>query len=115
MGGQLILQFLSQLGFILFVLSLDHFKDQREKSYNFYIENKSFQTGTALGLGLFILTNNLYLGIVLSTSVSKPFRKPFYTNPFYTLNVILLWCFNTLLVIFPKLSFSQLGSQDSSE
>lgn len=68
-----------------------------------------------MALGLFILANNLYLGIVLSTSVSKPFRKPFYTNPFYTLNVILLWCFNTLLVIFPKISFSELGSKDSSE
>lgn len=62
-----------------------------------------------------MLTNNLYLGIVLSTSVSKPFRKPFYTNPFYTLNVILLWCFNTLLVVFPDFSFSSLGSNDKSE
>ena len=66
-------------------------------------------------MGLFILANNLYLGISLSTSVSKPFRKPFYTNPFYTLNIILLWVFNTLLVTFPKLGYSELGSTDNSE
>ena len=65
-------------------------------------------------MGLFILANNLYLGISLSTSVSKPFRKPFYTNPFYTLNIILLWVFNTLLVTFPKLGFTELGSSDNS-
>jgi len=57
---------------------------------------------------MFVLSNNLYLGIVLSTSVSKPFRKPFYTNPFYTLNIIVIWCYNTLLVIFPNFSPSEM-------
>lgn len=114
MGGLILIQFLSQLGFTLFVFSLEHFQSEREDSYDYYVKNTDFRTGSALALGLFVLTNNLYLGIVLSTSVSKPFRKPFYTNPFYTLNVILLWCFNTLLVIFPGLSFSSLGSKDTS-
>jgi cation-transporting P-type ATPase 13A2 len=114
MGGQLLIQFLAQLGFTLFVFSLDHFQNEREISHDFYIKNVDYNTGSALALGLFILTNNLYLGIVLSTSVSKPFRKPFYTNPFYTLNVILLWVFNTLMVTFPRMSFSELGSKDNS-
>lgn len=104
MSGQLIIQFLAQLGFILYVLSLEFFKQQKMDSKQFYIENGNFRVGSSLSLGLFILSNNLYLGIVLSTSVSKPFRKPFYTNPFYTINLILIWCYNTFLVIFPKLS-----------
>lgn len=79
------------------------------------MNNQSFNYNSAIAEGLFILTNNLYLGIVLSTSVSKPFRKPFYTNPFYTLNVIILWCFNTLLVLLPNLSNSDLHSSDNSE
>ena len=115
MGGQLLIQFLAQVGFALFVFSLEHFENERDISHDYYIKNQDFNTGSALALGLFILANNLYLGIVLSTSVSKPFRKPFYTNPFYTLNVILLWVFNTLLVTFPRLSFSELGSKDNSE
>lgn len=50
---------------------------------------------------MFILTNYLYLGIVLSTSVSKPFRKPFYTNPYYTLTLLVLWLYNTGIVLIP--------------
>ncbi len=52
----------------------------------------------------FVLSNYLYLGIVLSTSLAKPFRKPFYTNYFYTANLIFLWCYNTLIVFVPQLA-----------
>lgn len=68
------------------------------------MQNGSFEAGSSISLALFVLSNNIYLGIVLSTSISKPFRKPFYTNPFYTINLIILWCYNTFLVIFPSLS-----------
>lgn len=71
--------------------------------------------GSSLSLALFILSNNIYLGIVLSTSVSKPFRKPFYTNPFYTINLLLIWCYNTFLVIFPHLSPEGMRSKTLSE
>ena len=53
---------------------------------------------------IFVLSNYLYLGIVLSTSVSKPFRKPFYTNPWYTLILVLLWIYNTLIVLVPSIT-----------
>jgi len=55
-------------------------------------------------ISLFVLSNYLYLGIVLSTSVSKPFRKPFYTNHWYTLILVLLWAYNTLIVVLPNLA-----------
>ena len=71
MAGQLLIQFLAQLGFILYVLSLEFFKQERSESHAYYVENGDFQSGSALSLGLFVLSNNLYLGIVLSTSVSK--------------------------------------------
>ena len=115
MAGQLLIQFLAQLGFILYVLSLEFFKQERSESHAYYVENGDFQSGSALSLGLFVLSNNLYLGIVLSTSVSKPFRKPFYTNPFYTLNLILIWCYNTFLVIFPRLSPTEMRSKTLNE
>jgi magnesium-transporting ATPase (P-type) len=115
MCGQLIIQFLVQLGFILYVLSLNEFSQERLQAQLYYMQNGSFQVGSSLSLALFVLSNNIYLGIVLSTSVSKPFRKPFYTNPFYTINLILLWCYNTFLVIFPKLSPSEMRSKNLSE
>lgn len=57
---------------------------------------------------MFVLTNYLYLGIVLATSVSKPFRKPFYTNPYYTVNLIVVWIYNGLLVIYPTIALPEL-------
>jgi magnesium-transporting ATPase (P-type) len=115
MVGQLIIQFLAQLGFILYVLSIDYFHALKLTSKDYYINNGDFNSGSELSLALFVLSNNLYLGIVLSTSVSKPFRKPFYTNPYYTLNLILLWCYNTFLVIFPNLSPSEMRSKTLNE
>lgn len=59
---------------------------------------------TVTVISCFVLSNYLYLGIVLSTSVSKPFRKPFYTNPWYTLILVILWLYNTLIVVAPNIA-----------
>ncbi len=48
MGGQLIIQFFAQLGFTLYVFSLDHFQNERSASFNYYVENKSFNSGSAI-------------------------------------------------------------------
>jgi len=40
--------------------------------------------------------------------VSKPFRKPFYTNPWYTLILISLWIYNTLIVVAPFLTTEEI-------
>jgi hypothetical protein len=62
-----------------------------------------------------VLTNYLYLGIVLSTSVSKPFRKPFYTNPWYTCTLAILWLSNTATVLTPSIIPSSIMYTDMSE
>ena len=69
-------------------------------------------TGTGLSLATFILINYLYLGIVLSTSVSKPFRKPFYTNPYYTFTLLALWLYNTGIVLIPEIAPGSIRRQD---
>ena len=67
-----------------------------------------FENKTVTSNAAFILSNYLYLGVVLSCSVSRPFRKPFYTNPYYTANLLLLWLYNTLLVVVPWLSSDEM-------
>ena len=67
---------------------------------------------TDVALATFILTNYLYLGIVLSTSVSKPWRKPFYTNIFYTITLILLWLYNTGMVFLPEITIDDVRQKN---
>lgn len=40
MGGQLLIQFLAQVGFALFVFSLEHFQNERQVAYEYYVKNK---------------------------------------------------------------------------
>jgi len=42
MTGQLIIQFLAQLGFILYVLSIDYFHELKVSSEDYYIANGDF-------------------------------------------------------------------------
>jgi hypothetical protein len=46
---------------------------------------------------LFVFSNFLYIGIALATSVSKPFRKEFYTNIPLVINIVALWAYNVIL------------------
>jgi magnesium-transporting ATPase (P-type) len=52
---------------------------------------------------LFIFTNFLYMGVVIATSISKPFRKDFYTNPYLVANVLLLTVYNFAIAFTPQL------------
>lgn len=61
------------------------------------------------------MSNYLYLGIVLSTSVSKPFRKPFYTNIAYTITLVILWLYNTGMVIFPSITIDDVRKKNLHE
>lgn len=101
MIGQFLIQFFTQTIFVNYVFKLTPFKEEMEAARSKFLETYSFSE-TNLTLATFVLTNYLYLGIVLSTSVSKPFRKPFYTNPYYTLTLILLWLYNTAIVLVPE-------------
>ena len=114
MIGQLMIQFLAQLFFILYLFSMENFIQEREESYAYYLKTGDFaETGVALAT--FILTNYLYLGIVLSTSVSKPFQKPFYTNPYYTITLIALWLYNTGIVLVPSIAPGSVRQQNLSK
>lgn len=50
---------------------------------------------------LFIFTNFLYMGVVIATSISKPFRKDFYTNPYLVANILLLTISNLVIPFIP--------------
>jgi len=49
---------------------------------------------------IFVFSNFLYLAAIISFTVGKPFRKPFYTNIWFTLNVILLELYQILIAFF---------------
>lgn len=53
-----------------------------------------------------MFSNFLYIGIGLATSVSRPFRKEFYTNTVLVINILALWIYNSLipfdLSVIPK-------------
>lgn len=102
MVGQFLIQFATQMAFITYLFSLDMFKHTVEASHVVYVQTGEFSS-TSLTLATFVLTNYLYLGIVLSTSVSKPFRKPFYTNPYYTVTLLAIWLYNTAIVLLPEI------------
>ncbi len=54
---------------------------------------------------LFMFSNFFYLWSVMSFSNAKPYRKPFYTNFFFTLNVVILWMLNICMIIFNTSEF----------
>lgn len=101
MLGQTFLQFMAQLSFILYLHTFREFRNEKQAARKNFISTGSFESETVTVMATFVLSNYLYLGVVLSTSVSKPFRKPFYTNPWYTLILILLWIYNTVIVVLP--------------
>lgn len=48
----------------------------------------------------------------MAFSISKPFRKPFYTNIFFTVNIVLIWLLNTLIIWVKQLRLPQLEFYD---
>ncbi|XP_063225948.1 polyamine-transporting ATPase 13A3-like isoform X2 [Bacillus rossius redtenbacheri] len=50
---------------------------------------------------LFCVSCYQYLILAVVYSKGRPFRKPFYTNIFLLLSLLVLTCFNTLLLIYP--------------
>ena len=63
---------------------------------------------------LFIFTNFLYMGVVIATSISKPFRKEFYTNPFLVANVLLLSVYNFAIPFIPQIVPKSMGIDQSN-
>lgn len=70
MVGQFLIQLIVQMVFITYLFTLNVFQADIEKAHVYYVDNAEFSS-TTLTLTTFVLTNYLYLGIVMSTSVSK--------------------------------------------
>ncbi len=115
MLGQVFLQFFAQLGFLLYLISYKEFQEEKNLAHKYFIETGNFMSKSVTVISLFVLSNYLYLGVVLSTSVSKPFRKPFYTNPWYTLILVLLWVYNTMIVVVPSMAPEEIRKKIVSE
>ena len=99
--GQICLQMFGQL-IILETLIQRDFYEGIEKNEE-YFENKQTLITDNQEVGvLFIFSNFLYLGSIMAFSISKPFRKPFYTNWLFTGNIILIWIYNLVIVFEPK-------------
>jgi uncharacterized membrane protein YhhN len=45
----------------------------------------------------FLFSNCLYIGAAIAFNIGRPFKKPFYSNPFYLFNIIILIYFNWLM------------------
>ena len=114
MIGQFLIQFTSQFFFILFLFTFERFINEKDDAYKGYTAGNDFKE-TEVALAAFIMSNYLYLGIVLSTSVSKPFRKPFYTNIAYTITLVILWLYNTGMVIFPSITIDDVRKKNLHE
>lgn len=63
---------------------------------------------------LFIFTNFLYMGVVIATSISKPFRKEFYTNPYLVANVLLITVYNFAIPFAPQIVPKSMGIDQSN-
>jgi hypothetical protein len=49
------------------------------------------------------------MGVVIATSVSKPFRKEFYTNPYLVANVLLITVYNFVIPFVPEIVPASMG------
>ena len=58
--------------------------------------NKSFENTS-----VFWVSSFQYLSTVVAFSVSKPFRKPLYTNKIFSISLFLMLAFNIYLVVTP--------------
>lgn len=49
-----------------------------------------------------MLSNFIYIGVILAFSIGKPFRRPFYTNIWFSVNIIILEIYAVLMALFPS-------------
>ena len=102
--GQICLQMFGQL-IILETLIQREFYEGLDRNREFFEDNDRLMTNNQEAGVLFIFSNFLYLGSIIAFSISKPFRKPFYTNWLFTGNIIGIWVYNFLIVFEKKTRF----------
>ena len=57
---------------------------------------------------IFIFSNILYMGTSILFAEGEPFRKPFYTNIIYMVNLLIVFVYNWLLAGVPEARFPEL-------
>lgn len=66
-----------------------------------YIEEEDFILDTPETNIIFLFTNFMYIFSFLAFSISKPWRKEFYTNIPFSIILIFVFVYSVLLVIVP--------------
>ncbi len=56
-------------------------------------------------MSIYLFSNFLYLSVVVAFSNAKPFRKPFYTNKWFLLNIVVYWIFDLAIVCINSSEF----------
>lgn len=69
-------------------------------NFRVYEDEEDYVIESPDSTSIFVLCNFLYVASIMAFSISKPFRKPFYSNVFFTSNIIAIWVLNILLTFF---------------
>lgn len=102
--GQIFLQCFGQM-IILESLIQREFYEGIDKNLEYFNKKQVLISNNQESGVLFIFSNFLYLGAIMAFSISKPFRKPFYTNWLFMCNMIVIWIYNFLIVFEEKTRF----------
>jgi cation-transporting ATPase 13A2 len=76
-----------------------------KKNKDYFDGEEDFITESMDQSTLFFTSNFLYLVSVISFSISKPFKKRFYTNIWFTLNLFILYIYAIIIIFEPKSRF----------
>lgn len=76
-----------------------------KKNKDFFDGEEEFNTVSIDQSAIFLTSNFLYLIAVISFSISKPFKKRFYTNIWFTLNLFILYIYAIIISFVPKSRF----------
>lgn len=104
--GLLIIQFIGQFS-ILFMINYELDKND-EENINYFKKYNNLKLNTYESDSLFIFSNFLYIGGMLAFSMGRPFRKPFYSNWVFTINIIIITTYNILIIFVKKSRFYEL-------
>lgn len=67
-----------------------------------YISTQDFSLTTYEVQSIFMFSNFMYVFSVVAFSISKPWKKAFYTNPYFMVVLILVFIYNILICVVPE-------------
>ena len=74
-----------------------------DNTYQLFLDNDSeFVLNSPEGNALFLFSNIMYIATLLAFSISKPWRKDFYTNPFFMIVLILMLTYSLVMIVVPE-------------